>query len=393
MNVRERFLAVMNFEPVDRTLLWEMGYWKDTIERWYQEGLPKGKDVTRGLKPGEGIRGENAPHDVYSLERRRDVDVHQHFGFDKGMVCLPVNSLLQPPFENKIFEETEDYVIFQDEYGVKKRMNKRRASRPQYLQWPAGDRKGFEEIKERLEPLLKDRVPPHWQELVKQYTGRDYPLTLGGYPCGFYGALRFLMGEERLLLNFYDDPGFVRDFMNYLADFWIQLWGEVLSEVKIDCVNFWEDMAYRSGPLISPEMFREFMLPPYRRVTSFLKEMRIKVILVDTDGNIEKLIPLFSESGITAIFPFEVQAGNDIVSLRKKYPHLQILGGIDKIKVAQGRKAIDEELNSKVPFMLQSGGYVPHIDHHVHPDVSWEDFKYYRSRLKEMILENGKRKQ
>ena len=201
------------------------------------------------------------------------------------------------------------------------------------------------------------------------------------------------MGEERLLLNFYDDPGFVRDFMNYLADFWIQLWGEALSEVKIDCVNFWEDMAYRSGPLISPEMFREFMLPPYQRVTSFLKEMGVKVILVDTDGNIEKLIPLFSESGITAIFPFEVQAGNDIVSLRKKYPHLQILGGIDKIKVAQGRKAIDEELNSRVPFMLQSGGYVPHIDHHVHPDVSWEDFKYYRSRLKEMILENGKRKQ
>ncbi len=135
------------------------------------------------------------------------------------------------------------------------------------------------------------------------------------------------------------------------------------------------------------------MLPPYQRVTSFLKEMGVKVILVDTDGNIEKLIPLFSESGITAIFPFEVQAGNDIVSLRKKYPHLQILGGIDKIKVAQGRKAIDEELNSRVPFMLQSGGYVPHIDHHVHPDVSWEDFKYYRSRLKEMILENGKRKQ
>ncbi len=392
MNVRERFLAVMNFEPVDRTLFWEMGYWKDTIERWYQEGFPKGKDVTQGLKPGEGIRGENAPHDVFSLERRRDVDVHHYFGFDQGMVSLPVNSLLQPPFENKIFEETEDYAVLQDEFGVKKKMNKREASRPQYLGWPAGDRKGFEKIKEILKPQLKHRVPSHWKELVKQYRERDYPLTLGGYPCGFYGALRFLMGEERLLLNFYDDPGFVRAFMNTLADFWIQLWGEALSEVKVDCVNFWEDMAYRSGPLISPEMFKEFMLPPYRRVTSFLKEMGVKVILVDTDGNLEKLIPLFLESGITAIFPFEVQAGNDIVSIRKKYPHLQILGGIDKLKVAQGKKAIDDELNSKIPFMLQSGGYVPHIDHHVHPDVSFGDFKYYRSRLKEMILENGKRK-
>ena len=103
-------------------------------------------------------------------------------------------------------------------------------------------------------------------------------------------------------------------------------------------------------------------------------------------GNVEKLIPLFLESGITAVFPFEVQAGNDIVSYRQKYPQLQILGGINKMKIAQGKEAIEEELNSKVPFMLKSGGYVPHIDHHVHPDISWEDFKYYRARLNEMIL-------
>jgi uroporphyrinogen decarboxylase len=92
------------------------------------------------------------------------------------------------------------------------------------------------------------------------------------------------------------------------------------------------------------------------------------------------------ESGITAIFPFEVQAGNDILSFRRKYPRLQILGGIDKMKIALGKAAIDEELNSKVPFMLKAGGFVPHVDHQVHPEISWENFKYYRARLKEMIL-------
>lgn len=391
MNAQERFLSVMNFEKVDRTLYWEMGYWKDTIERWYQEGLPKKKDFTLGLRSGEGVRGENSPHEeVLSSDRKRDVDVHEYFGFDQGMVCLPVNSLLYPLFEKTVFEETEEYVLLQDEFGVKKKMNKKAASRPQFLQWPAEDRKGFEALKERLRPILKERVPARWKELVKEYGGRDYPLTIGGYPCGFYGALRFLMGEERLLLNFYDDPVLVRDFMNTLADFWIELWGQALSEIRVDCVSFWEDMAYRSGPFISPQMFREFMLSPYKRVTSFLYEMGVKVILVDTDGNIEKLIPLFLESGITAILPFEVQAGMDIVSVRKRYPRLQILGGIDKMKIAQGRKAIDEELNSKVPFVLRSGGYVPHIDHHVHPSVSWEDFRYYRGLLKELILKEVK---
>ncbi len=387
MNPRERFLAVMGFEKADRTLFWEMGYWKETIDRWYQEGLPKGKDVTEGLRPGDVIRGESAPHDEVYMEIKRDRDVHHYFEFDKGIVCLPVNSLLHPPFEYEVFEETDTYIIFQDKYGVKKKTNKKAASRPQFLQWPAQDRKAFEGIKERLRPVLKERVPHHWKQLVKQYGQGDYPLTLGGYPCGFYGTLRYLMGEERLLINFYDDPEFVRDVMNYLADFWIQLWGEAISEIKVDCVHFWEDMAYRSGPLISPKMFREFMLPAYKRVTSFLREMGVKIILVDTDGNLEKLIPLFLESGITGIFPFEVQAGNDIVSIRKRYPHLQIIGGIDKMEVAKGKEAIDKELDLKVPFMLQSGGYIPHIDHLVPPEVSWEDFIYYRTRLREMILE------
>jgi hypothetical protein len=390
MNTRERFLAIMNFEKVDRTLFWEMGYWKDTLERWYGEGLPKGQDVTAGLKPGEGVRGESAPHKVFCPDMPRDGDVHTYFGFDPGLVCLPVNSVLEPPFERKVIEEEKGYVIYQDEYGVTKKMNKVAPSRPQYLRWPAQDRQGFEALKQRLVPSLKDRVPPRWKELIKGYAHRDHPLTLGGYPCGFYGMLRFLMGEERLLLNFYDDPSLVRDFMNTLADFWIELWGQALSEIRVDCVNFWEDMAYRSGPIISPEMFKEFMLPPYQRVTSFFREMEVKIILVDTDGRIEKLIPLFLESGITAIFPFEVQAGNDIVSLRKQYPRLGILGGIDKMKIAEGKKAIDEELNSKVPFMLRSGGYIPHIDHHVHPDISWKDFIYYRTRLNEMIQGGGK---
>lgn len=389
MNARERFLAIMAFEKADRTLLWEMGYWKETLERWHQEGLPKIQDQAGRFEGAGGvIRGESAPHDELSEEVRRDTEVHQYFHFDKGIVSLPVNSLIHPAFEHRVFEETEDYIVFQDQLGVTKKVNKEIASTPQFLQWPAEDRKGFETIKERLRPVLKERVPSHWDELVKQHAQRDYVLTLGGYPCGFYGTLRFLMGEERLLLNFYDDPGLVRDFMNYLAEFWIQLWGEAISQIKVDCVHFWEDICYRSGPLISPEMFRAFMLPAYQRVASFLQEMGVKIILVDTDGNVEKLIPLFLEAGITGMFPFEVQAGNDIVRIRKRYPRLQILGGIDKLEVAKGKEAIEKELNSKIPFMLKSGGYIPHLDHLVPPEVSWEDFIYYRTRLRELILEN-----
>lgn len=92
------------------------------------------------------------------------------------------------------------------------------------------------------------------------------------------------------------------------------------------------------------------------------------------------------KQGAVDMYPFEVQAGNDIVAIRKQYPTLRIMGGINKLKISQGKVAIDKELDSKVPFMLSQGGYVPYyFDHFVHPDVSWEDFRYYRTRLREMI--------
>jgi uroporphyrinogen decarboxylase len=111
----------------------------------------------------------------------------------------------------------------------------------------------------------------------------------------------------------------------------------------------------------------------------------VQIILVDSDGNLDELIPLFLEAGLTGVWPVEVQAGNDLLEIRRRYPKLRILGGIDKLEVARGKEAIDRELESKMPFMLALGGYIPHLDHSAHPEISWPDFCYYRSRLKEYI--------
>ena len=40
MNHLERFLAVMEYQPVDRVPNWELGAWPQTRERWESEGLP-----------------------------------------------------------------------------------------------------------------------------------------------------------------------------------------------------------------------------------------------------------------------------------------------------------------------------------------------------------------
>jgi len=143
-------------------------------------------------------------------------------------------------------------------------------------------------------------------------------------------------------------------------------------------------MCYKAGPLISPDMFREFILPGYKKLTSFLKGRGVKIINVDCDGDVWKLIPLWIEGGVTGLYPFEVAAGMDMVEVRRAFPKLGIIGGIDKRALMQSKEAIDHELEAKVPFMLKSGGYIPHIDHAVSPETSFENLKYYRWKLEEI---------
>jgi uroporphyrinogen decarboxylase len=81
----------------------------------------------------------------------------------------------------------------------------------------------------------------------------------------------------------------------------------------------------------------------------------------------------------------EVAAGNDAVALRKEYGKDLIIGGnIDKRALIKGKEAIREEVMSKVPFLLEQGGYFPTIDHLVPPDVTLENYQYYINTLREV---------
>ena len=210
-------------------------------------------------------------------------------------------------------------------------------------------------------------------------------MGLLGDPVGFYGSIRFLMGEMNLLYAYYDKPDLVKNILNFLADFWINCSSEILSNFDIDAVFFWEDMSGKNGQLISPAHFREFMMPPYKRIIRELKRMRVKSFIIDTDGKIDELLPLFLECGMTGMYPFEQQAGNDLFEIRSKYPKLQILGGIDKNKLALDENAIKIEL-CRLNELIKLGGYIPFADHLIPPNVSWNNFKFYREELNNIIL-------
>ena len=134
----------------------------------------------------------------------------------------------------------------------------------------------------------------------------------------------------------------VRDMMQHLTTLWLVLWEQVAAEVQIDHIHIWEDMSGKQGSLISPRMVREFMMPCYDRIAAFAREHGVRLLSVDTDGDCSQLVPVMMEHGVNYFFPFEVQAGNDILAYRKKYPTLGIMGGLDKRALAGTWADVDQ---------------------------------------------------
>jgi uroporphyrinogen decarboxylase len=351
MNARERFLRTMHFEPVDRPYLLPQWVFPDTIRRWYHEGLPA------------------------------DIHFNAYFGFDR-YEHVPVNlSPLTTEKEEVIEEDAETKVVRDPLGGVRRVWKYRDLGMPQWLEFPIKGREDWERFKLLLNPDSPCRYPQYWDDLKRTYRDRDYPL---GVAAGsFYGWLRNWVGMENLAVLYYDDPDLVREMTDTVTDFVLQVISRVVEEVDLDFATFWEDMAMKTGSLISPHLFRDFMLPNYKRVTAYLREHGIDIFLVDCDGNVDELIPLWLEGGVNGIYPIEVAAGCDILSYRRRYGQDVILiGGIDKRALSKDLAAVKREVMGKVPELVAGGGYVPFVDHAVPPDVSFKNFCYYLELVK-----------
>ena len=382
MNDKERFHAVMNFEPCDRTLYWEQGFWGGTVQRWYKEGMAKRHGVIGLPAYGDTVRGPATP---IAIGDRICHDVGQGSGLDIPSLRVPVNLYLCPAFKEETLEDQGDQMTIRDDLGIVKQMPKSRDSIPHFLSWPVQTREDFEMLaEERLDPDTPERFPVDWEAQVESLNTYDGVVAIGGYPCGFFGAPRFLMGEVELLMAFLQRPDLVRVIVDRLADLWATLYDRILSRLKVDCIHIWEDMSFKNGPLISPSLFEEFLVPAYRKVTDVARSHGVNTVLVDTDGDCRELIPLFLEGGVSGLYPFEVQAGMDVKEIREAFPTLQILGGVDKREIAGGPERIDAELEKRIPGMVERGGFIPMADHQVPPDVSWENYLYYRKRIVEM---------
>jgi hypothetical protein len=358
MNDRERFIACILGEPVDRPPFWlYWSPWKSTWERWKIEGKPD--SIT---------------------------DFRAFMNPDMPPLTLPVNTGPCPKIPRTILAEDANYIVFIDEWGIKRRDFKLGESMSEFLEFPIKNRQDWQEFREHwLKPDDPSRLSGNWREIGREWMEKGYPIRLSDFPnSGIFGPFRWLMGDEQGLIAFHSMPDLVHEIMDHITSIYLTVFEQVVKEVRVDTIHLWEDMCYKNGPLISPRMWEEFMGPCYRRIHSFAQQHNIPVVSVDTDGDPDKITPGMINTGVNMLFPFEVAAGCDVNAWRERYPTLGFMGGIDKRVLAQDKKAIDNELERIRPA-VERGRYIPDLDHLVPDDVSWENYCYFAAGLKKLV--------
>lgn len=319
MTPRERFLKTLNFEkPDDRLPMVEWAAWWDqTTDRWKQEGLPP--DISWEA----------------SLE---------YFNLDK-LFCIGAGG--------------------------------RSASCPQPAAHGAGimtDEKSYATLRPHLyaDAIIAD-VKKAALDLKARHDRGEVIIRL--WLDGFFWFPRGLLGIERHLYAFYDQPELMQRINAELAEFNIRVVEALFPILRPDMVGFAEDMSYNNGPMLSQELFKKFLTPYYRRVIPHIKQYGVKV-LVDSDGDITSMIPWLIAAGIEGVYPLERQAGVDLALIRREYPKFLMLGGYDKMVMPRGEAAMRAEFERLLPVM-RSGGYIPSVDHQTPPGVSLANYRIY----------------
>jgi len=235
-----------------------------------------------------------------------------------------------------------------------------------------------------LDPNDPHRTPSGWRKDVRAWKSRQHVLMMRLH-IGFFEMMG-VDGWQRLhdlIVLIHDDPGFVRKMMRLNGEFVAALADRLLQDVQVDAAVFSEPIGDNHGPLISPKMYADLVLPSYKPILEVLHLHAVDIPILRTYANARLLIPALLEHGIDTLWACEVNAqAMDYRDLRKEFgPGLRLIGGIDLDVLREGKEAIRREVEEKVPPLLAQGGFVPLADGRVREDIPFENYIYYRELL------------
>jgi hypothetical protein len=247
----------------------------------------------------------------------------------------------------------------------------------------------LDNLRRALNPHQRSRLPKGWSKRLRAWRGRDHVLMLRVHR-GFFLSMGVndWYGFKRLMFSLIRDPDFVRESMKIQGEFSAKLVERVLKDVEVDAAVFGEPIGDNNGPLISPQMYEEFVLRSYEPVLNVLGRYGVKVIILRTYANVRLLIPNLLKRGFNCLWACEVNIeAMDYGDLRREFGQdLRFIGGIDLDALRHDKETIRREVEEKVQPFVSEGGYIPLADGRIREDIPLENYLYYRHLLEKATV-------
>lgn len=218
-----------------------------------------------------------------------------------------------------------------------------------------------------------------FDSLKKALSERKEYVRFSGMWTPFFHILCDLFGMEQYFVNMYIRPAVVQAATEKIVDFYLEANKRCFEECKeeIDVFFFGNDFGTQIDLLISPEMFKKFVLPYLRKIVDLAKSYNLPVML-HSCGAIAKIIPLLIDIGIDALHPLQARArGMDAEALAKNFKgKLTFVGGVDTQELLV--HGSPEDVRQEVLRLRKTfgGRYIVSPSHEaVLPNVPFENIK------------------
>jgi uroporphyrinogen decarboxylase len=212
------------------------------------------------------------------------------------------------------------------------------------------------------------------REAVKKFKGRRAIVFLTHDGFEFPHYLRG--GMENLLLDYYDDPRLAHELAEMVIDYKIRLMRRAIRE-GADTVVSGDDYANQHGTVMSPQHFRQFVLPYLKRSIDAAHDEGVPFIK-HTDGNIWAILDDLVQAGIDALDPIEPAAGMDIGEVKAKYgDRIAVIGNVDcSFVLNRGTvEEVEEAVKETIAKASPGGGHILASSNSIHPAVKPENYK------------------
>ena len=216
---------------------------------------------------------------------------------------------------------------------------------------------------------LEDQVFAGVEQKLIKYGDRFRVFGIG---FSLYERAWTLRGLQTLLMDFYDNPHFVHELLNSIADYNIAQTKKSLT-FDIDAVMFGDDWGQQHGLQMGPKLWREFIYPVLKRMYAVAVEAGKKVF-IHSCGDVDELFDDLVGIGLNCFNPFQPEV-MEVATLIPQYRgRLAFYGGMSTQKTLPYGTVEDVRRETRKLLELgKSGGYIFSPAHDVPKDVSLEN--------------------